>query len=233
MKKVLVFCLLVLLMACSKEKELGNMLVKGKIKGLKKGTLYLQKIKDSSLVSVDSINLFGNDTFVLTDSIKSSEMYYITLNGNKNRISFFGQEGTINIEDKLEKFGIKPVIEGSKNQKIFEEYNEMARKFQGKQLDLLAENVQAQKENDPEKSEALRKQSDNQIRKKYIYTINYVLNHPDAEASAYITLTELVNANIKYLDSINNSLTSKVKKSIYGKKLAKFVATIKKTENSE
>ena len=107
----------------------------------------------------------------------------------------------------------------------------MVGKFQGKQLDLLAENVKAQKENDLEKSEALRKQSDKQILKKYIYTINYVLNHPDAEASAYITLTELVNANIKYLDSINNSLTSKVKNSIYGKELAVFVEEIKKTEN--
>ena len=158
-------------------------------------------------------------------------MYYLTLNGHQNRISFFGQEGTITINDKLEKFGISPEIEGSKNQIIYEEYKNMVGKFQGKQLDLLAENVQAQKENDYEKSEALRKQSDKQILKKYIYTINYVLNHPDAEASAYITLTELVNANIKYLDSINNSLTSKVKNSIYGKELAVFVEEIKKTEN--
>ncbi len=233
MKNVFVICLLVLLLACAKEKELGNMIVSGKIKGLKKGTLYLQKMKDTLLISVDSINLFGNDTFMLTGNIKSSEMYYISLYGNENRISFFGQEGTIMINDKLENFGFKPSIEGSKNQKIFEEYKNMASKFQGKQLDLLAENIQAQKDKDLKKSEALRKQSDNQIRKKYIYTINYVLKHPDAEASAYITLTELVNANIKYLDSINNSLTSRVKNSSYGKKLATFVATIKKTENSE
>ena len=231
MKNVLVSFLLVLLVACSKEKELGNMLVKGKIKGLKKGTLYLQKMNDSLLVTLDSINLFGTNEFVLTDNVTSSEMYYLSLNGHQNRISFFGQEGTITINDKLEKFGVSPVIEGSKNQLIFEEYKNMVRKFQGKQLDLLAENVKAQKENDLEKSAALRKQSDKQILKKYIYTINYVLNHPDAEASAYITLTELVNANIKYLDSINNALTNRVKNSIYGKELANFVETIKKTEN--
>lgn len=230
MRKVFVGCLLVFLAACSKEKERGNMLVKGKIKGLKKGTLYLQKMKDSLLVSVDSIRLFGTNDFVLTDHINSSEIYYISLNGQQNRISFFGQEGTITVNDKVEKFGIKPIIQGSENQNIFEEYKHMARKFQGKQLDLLAENVQAQKENDYEKSEALRKQSDKQILKKYIYTINYVLNHPDAEASAYIALTELVNANIKYLDSINNSLTNRVKNSTYGKELAAFVDAIKKTE---
>ena len=81
------------------------------------------------------------------------------------------------------------------------------------------------------KSKSLRAKSENEIRKKYIYTINFALNHPDSEAAAYITLTELVNANVKYLDSINNTLTDKVKKSLYGQKLASFITTIKETEN--
>ena len=77
MKKVLVVCLLLLIVACSQEKELGNMVVQGKIKGLKKGTLYLQKMRDTVVVSVDSIRLFGEDTFTLTDNITSSEMYFL------------------------------------------------------------------------------------------------------------------------------------------------------------
>ena len=60
--------------------------------------------------------------------------------------------------------------------------------------------------------------------------INFALNNADKEAAAYITLTELINANIKYLDSINNSLTEKVKQSFYGKKLSEFIADIKNTE---
>ena len=69
MKKVLVVCLLLLIIGCSQEKELGNMVVQGKIKGLKKGTLYLQKMSDMVVVSVDSIRLFGEDTFTLTDNL--------------------------------------------------------------------------------------------------------------------------------------------------------------------
>ena len=111
-----------------------------------------------------------------------------------------------------------------------EKYKKIATKFQGKQLDLLAANIQAQKENDLETSQTLRKQAEKQNLKKYIYTINFALNNADTEAAAYITLTELVNANIKYLDSINNSLSEKVQQSYYGKKLAKFVSTIKETE---
>ena len=230
MKKILVIGLLLLIVACSKEKELGNMVVQGKIKGVKKGTLYLKKMRDTLIVSVDSIRLFGKDSFTLSDNITSPEMYFLSLDQNQSTLSFFGEEGIITINDQVEKFGVSPEIEGSINQKILESYKEVAKKFQGKQLDLLAANMQAQKDRDLETSQSLRKQAEKQNLKKYIYTINFALNNTDTEAAAYITLTELVNANVKYLDSINNSLTKKVQQSLYGKKLAEFIATIKETE---
>ena len=230
MKKILVIGLLFLIVACSKEKELGNMVVQGKIKGIKKGTLYLKKMRDTLIVSVDSIRLFGKDSFTLTDNITSPEMYFLTLDQNQSTLSFFGEEGNITVNDQIEKFGISPRIEGSNNQKILEEYKEVANKFQDKQLDLLAANMQAQIDSDIETSQSLRKQAEKQNLKKYIFTINFALNNSDTEAAAYITLTELVNANVKYLDSINNSLTKKVKQSYYGEKLAEFIKNIKETE---
>ena len=90
--------------------------------------------------------------------------------------------------------------------------------------------MKAQKDSDLETSQSLRKQAEKQNLKKYIYTINFALNNSDSEAAAFITLTELVNANVKYLDSINNSLTKKVQQSFYGKKLKEFIADIKETE---
>ena len=230
MKKILVIGLLFLIVACSQEKELGNMVVQGKIKGIKKGTLYLKKMRDTLIVSVDSIRLFGKDSFTLTDNITSPEMYFLTLDQNQSTLSFFGEEGNITVNDQIEKFGISPRIEGSNNQKILEKYKEVANKFQDKQLDLLAANMQAQIDSDIETSQSLRKQAEKQNLKKYIFTINFALNNSDTEAAAYITLTELVNANVKYLDSINNSLTKKVKQSYYGEKLAEFIKNIKETE---
>jgi len=230
MKKILVIGLLLLIVACSKEKELGNMVVQGKIKGIKKGTLYLKKMRDTLIVSVDSIRLFGKDSFTLSDNITSPEMYFLSLDQNQSTLSFFGEEGIITVNDQIEKFGISPRIDGSNNQKILEKYKEVASKFQDKQLDLLAANMQALIDSDIETSQSLRKQAEKQNLKKYIFTINFALNNSDTEAAAYITLTELVNANVKYLDSINNSLTKKVKQSYYGEKLAEFIKNIKETE---
>ena len=84
MKKI-VSCIVIIafLASCSKEKT-GSMVVNGNIDGLKKGTVYLQKIKDTLLISVDSVQLNGNSNFVLVDEITSPEIYYITLDKKEN-----------------------------------------------------------------------------------------------------------------------------------------------------
>lgn len=233
MKKFFIICLLLAVVSCSKEKQ-GNMIVQGQIKGLKKATLYLQKMKDTLLISVDSITLLGDDTFRLVDDIDSPEMYFLTFDTNisDKRILFFAEEGTITINDDVANFGVDTEIEGSENQKIIDNYKKITSKFHNKQLDLVKANFDAQKDKDFKKSDSLRKVSESQITKRHLYSINFALAHPDAEATPYIVLTDLVNANIKYLDTINNSLTDRVRSSFYGKKLDKFIADIKKSEGN-
>ena len=232
MKKVFVIGLLLLIAACSKEKEHGNMIVQGQIKGLKKGTLYLQKMKDSLVTSVDSITLLGKSTFILSDNIESPEMYYLAFDDKTTvkRVRFFGEKGTITINDNVNNFGVGTKIEGSKNQKVMEDYERMTKKFQNKQLDLIEANFNAQLKNNIKESDSLRKISDKLLRKRYLFSANFALTHPDAEASAFITITDLVDANIKILDTIQNTLSDNVKNSLYGKKLQKFIADIKKNE---
>ncbi|MGY8909899.1 MAG: DUF4369 domain-containing protein, partial [Flavobacteriales bacterium] len=61
MKKILaILAISIILYSCSSKKD-GNMIVEGQIKGLKKGKLYLQKMVDTVLVSVDSVALLGTD----------------------------------------------------------------------------------------------------------------------------------------------------------------------------
>ena len=53
-------------------------------------------------------------------------MYFLSIEGNQNILSFFGEKGTITVNDQLEKFGIAPLIEGSNNQNIMEKYKKIA-----------------------------------------------------------------------------------------------------------
>ena len=231
MKKIIVFIIVsVVVFACNKEKK-NTMLVRGEIKNLKKGVLYLQKIKDTLLITVDSISLDGVNTFTLTDQVESPEIYYLTLNRSPSRqISFFGEKGTITIDTKLDKFVFGATINGLTNQQLLDEYNEMKNKFSGKRLDLIKADFDAKKSEDSLIIDSVQSKINNLIKRKYFYTANFAVIHSDNEIAPYLALTELYDANIALLDTINNSLSPKIRDSKYGKKLEKFITEIKSKE---
>jgi uncharacterized protein YfbU (UPF0304 family) len=232
MKKLLVLGFVILMAACSSKKE-GNMIVNGQIKGLKKGTLYLQKIdKDTILKTIDSVSVLGSDQFTLTADVDEPEMYYLTFDGNTTNkyITFFADKGIINITDDVSKFGLNPVITGSKNQDILNNYTKISRRFNEQNLDLIQRKFYAQKSNNKDSVDIITKEYETLLRRRYMVTVNFALNNKDNHVGPYLALTELVNANVKWLDTINKSLSQEVKNSIYGKKLNQFVLDVKKTE---
>jgi hypothetical protein len=233
MKKLLILSLVLLIAACSAPKKEGNMLVNGQIKGLKKGKLYLQKIEnDTILKTIDSVNVLGNNHFTLAANVTEPEMFYLTFDGNTTNkyITFFADKGTINITDDVAKFGLNPTITGSKNQDVLNEYSKITRRFNSRNLDLIKMKFLAQKANNTDSVAVIDKLHKSLLRRRYLVTVNYALNNKDNHVAPYLALTELVNANIKLLDTINNSLSTEVKNSLYGKKLEKFIADIKKSE---
>lgn len=232
MKKIIaLFAIALVAFACSSKKE-GNMVVKGQIKGLKKGTLYLQKMKDTLLVSVDSMALLGDDKFMLTDNVESPVIYYLTFDGNTTdkHIMFFGEEGEITINDKIEEFGFKPEIKGSKNQEVMDKYRKITQRFMEQRLDFVKKEVEARQAQDEVQLEQVEADYKKMIRRRFLFSTNFAIANADSEAAPYIALSELYDANIQLLDTINNSLTDKVKNSEYGKRLQKFVDDIKAKE---
>jgi hypothetical protein len=231
MKKLIGLILIVTLIISCNKNEHGNMVVKVTINGLKKGTLYLQKVRDPLVVSVDSVKLDGQTNIVLSDNVNSPEIYFLVLNKNAGeRISFFGEKGEISISSKLSKFATSAKITGSVNQVLLEEHKAMAQKFNGKNLDLVVEKFEAQKINDTAQIIKIAKEEASLIRRKYLYTTNFAVIHAENEVAPYLALTELYDANIKLLDTINNSLSQKVKTSKYGLELDKFINGIKAKE---
>jgi hypothetical protein len=229
MKKIIILLVAsIFISACSSKKE-GNMFVKGQIKGLKKGTLYLQKMKDTLLISVDSIHLLGKDTFVLTDNIVDPVLYYLTFDGNTTdkRILFFGEEGTITIHDKVTEFGYNPEISGSKNQTALNKFNQIKSKFQNERLEFIKKNFEARKANDQVLITQLEKDFQRLTRKRVLYTTNFALTNAHLEVAPYIALTEMYDASLKMLDTVNKTLSNNVKASVYGKRFQEYVNTLK------
>ncbi|MGI9568200.1 MAG: DUF4369 domain-containing protein, partial [Desulfobulbia bacterium] len=192
--------LALLIIACSKEKT-GNMTVVGHIDGLKKGTMYLQKVIDTVIVSIDSVALNGSPDFILSDDLTSPELYYIQLDNNTDKIiAFFGEKGIINIQSKLDKFTYSAEISGSENQILLEEHTDMLKKFNGRQLEIIKGKFDAQKANDTILLADLEKEESGLKRRQFYYTVNFAVNHGASEIAPFLALTELRYANVQLLD---------------------------------
>ncbi|TSE03124.1 MULTISPECIES: DUF4369 domain-containing protein [Aquimarina] len=224
----------IFLMNCSSPKK-GNVTITGNIKGLKKGTIYLQRIQDTILVNIDSIVIEGNSEFMFTSEIEEPEIHYLYLDKDdgaqyNDRIDFFAEPGEITITTSLNDFENDIKITGGKNQMKFLEYKKMLKRFNERNLRLIKEDFEASKQKDEEKlmenDEAYKKL----VRQKYLYTINFAVNNRKLEVAPYITLNEVYDANIKFLDTIAKSLSPKVKKSLYGKQLIKYIKDRKAKE---
>ncbi len=232
-KTIIAFVTLLILSSCGKNESKTNLHLTGTIKGLKKGTLYIQKIKDTSLVALDTIIIDGDSKFESDLNIESPEMLYLFLdrgvsNSLDNNISFFAEAGNINIDTNLDSYIGSAKITGSKNQDKYEEYKKINIRFRDENLDLLEKKFKALKTNNQKTIDSLNKLTDNNTKRKYLFATNFAINNKDFEVSPYIALSDIYDINIKYLDTIQKSMTPKVAKSLYGKKLTEYVAKIKK-----
>ena len=231
MKNIIFLFLIAFLFSCGKDPDL---IVKAHIKGLKKGTVYLKKNKDTSIVTVDSLVINGNSMFELKSDLESPEIFYLQLNKNASpdeNILFFADKGVIEINTTLKNFVLDAKISGSEQHKALEEYLVIMSRFNDKNLELIKENFEAQKENDTAKLTANEKAFNSLIKSKYLYTVNFAISKKDNEIAPYLALTEIPDAQIKWLDTINSVLTPKVKTSKYGKNLSEFIKKRKALEN--
>ncbi|WP_373519792.1 DUF4369 domain-containing protein [Pricia sp.] len=234
MKKTIVFNLLFALsiVACGDAISENTMIVTGKVKGLKKGTLFLQHIPDSTLVTLDSLQVEGDGNFSFKTELESPEIFYLYLdkkdaNDINDRITFFGEPGTITINTAWNTFDTDAKIEGSKTQKKLEEYQKTMSRFNFKNLELMQTSANRETALDSVQMDSMQRLSDKNVQRGYAFALNFALNNRDSYIAPYIALTEVSDANVIYLDSIYNSLTPEVADSKYGSKLGEYLAEVK------
>jgi Domain of unknown function (DUF4369) len=236
LKTIIPVLSLLILISCSEKKSDKNLQITGYVKGLKKGTLYIQKVKDTILIPLDTIKINGDSHFASEMNIDSPEMYYLFLdrgvtNSIDNNICFFAEKGKINIETSLDFFTSDCKVTGSKNQELYNEYRNVVSRFVDQDLDLIKKKFDAYKEGKNDKMDAANEEQKSVQKRKYLYTTNFAVNHADYEIAPYLALAEIYDINLKYLDTIQKSLTPKVAQSLYGKKLKELINERRKSEN--
>lgn len=229
------FCALMLVAACGKKEQTKDLLLTGEIKGLKKGALSIKRFKDTVWVTIDSIVFDGDSKFETEIDLPSPEMLSLHLDRGvteniDNELLVFAEPGQMTINTDLERFYAKAEITGSKNNELYEEYKKVKGRYTEQELELSLAEFNAKKDGKAFSAEENNAKIENVIKRKYLYAINFARNHADHEIAPYIALYEVANAQLRFLDTINNKLTPKVAMSRYGKQLADYIAERRKVE---
>jgi len=205
----------------------------GNVKGLKKGTLLLQKIEDSLLITLDSVTINGKSAFHFSENIESPEIYYLHVklkNGilQDDRIAFFAEAKEMSINTTLNNFEIDAKITGSDNQDKYLEYNNIMERYRFKNLELIEKNLTARQQGNDSLALSYENSQKSILSKRYLATINFALNNNDYEIAPYLMISHVNNSKIKYLDTVYNNLTPKIKGSKYGRELESLIQSRKK-----
>lgn len=236
MKNIFYTALFAILFAsCGGNDPAKTMTVSGQVKGLKKGILYLQHVPDSTLIIIDSLEVNGEGKFSFNTQLDGPEIFYLYLNKKDNnvindRITFFGEPGAITINTSWNTFDTQADIQGSRTNDIYRDYLKTMTRFNKRDLEIMQASIEPKIPLDDVQLDSLQKLSDRNTQKGYAYALNFALNNLDSPLAPYVVVNEVPDANMKYLDSIHNSMAPEVATSKYGLRLTKLIEERKKSE---
>ena len=237
MKKiVLALVAVVSLIACKEDVNPdANVHITGDVKGLSQGKLYLQKIQDSTLVMLDSIEISGNSKFESHITLESPEMLYLFLdrgqtNSIDNSLPFFAEPGEIKIETTLKHFFADAKVTGSKNHDLWMKFDSINKRFNEENLTLIEKRLKNEIKPNPTTADSIEQAYQKLLKRKYRYTAHFAVTHADKEIAPYLALSEIADINTTYLDTIQKSMTPEVAKSKYGKMLNEHIKERKTLE---
>lgn len=221
------FLLVILITSCTQSSK--NTTVSGSIKGFQKGTIYLQHVKDDGFVSLDSLEMTSTTDFELGCNLEEAELLFLSLSKevDAERISFFADKGLTKINTNLKRFKYDAQIEGGVQQKLLESYYKNIGRFKDQKLELIEARLNAQKDGYLARADSLQLKMDNVVQRSYLYSINFALNNKDSEVAPFVAVSEIYDANVKYLDTINKVLPPKIANSKYGIILEAYIKTLK------
>ena len=196
------------------------------VKGLKKGTLVLKKLSDSSFVKLDSFIVNSGDKINFSVLLDQPEMLFIDLKLNEGSdiktLNFFAEKSKMNIITNLENFGYELVVKGSKNDSIYRNYISLNKKFNDQKLDLFKRSFEKSKSNDLDSLKIIEDLVVNINKRQFLHNANFAVRNSEFELSPYIALTDLYESK-KILDTVYKSLSARIKNSKYAKQLKSII----------
>ena len=213
--KIIIF--LIILTSCSSEKE--NLIIEGKISGIKNSKIYLSSVDDEEIL--DSVNIIDGKFTLKTYVDKTKEMSMILGDRNsEDKFDFISEPAHILFTSSKDKFVFNGQIQNSKLYTDYKNLKNQINRFDEKDLEMLAEQIEISVIGNPNKYDSINEQRLKLNQRKILFIVNYASNNSSNPISAFISYKYRENINEKFLEKIYENLSDEIKNSYYGAKLS-------------
>ena len=208
---------LIILTSCSSEKE--NLIIEGKISGVKNSKIYLSFVEEGKII--DSVNIIDGKFKLQTYIDATREMSIILGDKNsENKFDFISEPTNILFTSSKDKFVFNGKIQNSKLYSDYKNLKNQINRFEEKDLEMLAEQIEISVIGNPNKYYSINEQRLKLNQRKILFIVNYANNNSSNPISAFISYKYRENINEKFLEKIYENLSDEIKNSYYGAKLS-------------
>ena len=208
---------LIILTSCSSEKE--NLIIEGKISGVKNSKIYLSSVDEEEIL--DSVNIIDGKFTLKTYVDKTKEMSMILGDRNsEDKFDFISEPAHILFTSSKDKFVFNGQIQNSKLYTDYKNLKNQINRFDEKDLEMLAKQIEISVKGDPNKYDSIIDERLKLNQRKILFIVNYAVNNSSNPISAFISYKYRENINEKFLEKIYENLSEEIKNSYYGAKLS-------------
>ena len=211
-----IFIILIVLSSCSGERD--NLIIEGDIQGLKNSNIYLSFSESHNVI--DSAKVIDGKFNLRVYLDEPVEMDLILENKNsENKFKFISEPAHILFTSSKDKFVFNGKIQNSKLYSKYKNLINQINKFEEKDLEMLAEQIQISVEGNQNKYDSLNGQRLKLNKRKILFIVNYAMSNKNSPLSAFISYKYRNSISDDYLKKIFENLTDEIKGSYYGAKL--------------
>jgi len=216
MKRLALIIFLIFISACEIDKD--NMIIEGQILDLNNSKIYLAMVDEGKVI--DSANVIDGKFTLKTYINEPIEMSLILNKKNSDeKFNFFSEPSSIIFRSSKEKFIFNAQIQNSKLFTEFKNIENQIGKFNERDLELLAKQIELSMKGDQKKYDSINRERIKTNQKKILLIVNYSLNNNSSPVSAFIIHKYKESINKNYIAKVYENFSDELKSSYYGKKL--------------
>ncbi len=200
MKRILFVVVLFLVFACSKE---AGYKIKVDLKGAQ-GMVFLEQRDTGEWIPVDSA-VFSEEKAVMRGSVDIPEMYYLSLNGDRNKLTLFIENSDITVTGTVDSIA-NATISGSS---VHDEYHTVVEKIQrlsDEYVALYQESRQLRAEGNTRKADELMDQVNRMYESVGTIQEDFIKNNPASYATPAFLANIQYEKSLEELEAMLNNL---------------------------